>query len=125
MLGNGIDLVEIDRIKRLHKKMGERFLTRVFTPPERRYLARKKNPYPSMAARFAAKEAVFKALDLRGCGATWQDITVFSLPGGRPTLLLTGRTAQRVKELKVRSISLSLSHSRELAVASVVLSGGK
>ena len=119
MLGNGIDLVEIARIKRLHETGGENFLRRIFTPYERKFLAGKKNPYPSMAARFAAKEAVFKALDLRGRGASWQDVTVFSLSGGRPTLLLTGIAGRRVKELKVRRISLSLSHSKELAVASV------
>ena len=123
MLRCGIDLVEIARIKRVHEGAGERFLHRVFTASERRYLARKKNPYPSMAARFAAKEAVFKALDLRGRGATWQDVTVISLPGGRPALLLAGQTARRARELGVKRISLSLSHSRELAVAFVCLQG--
>lgn len=119
LLGVGIDLVEIARIKELHKKAGNRFLQRVFTPFERRYLAQKENPYPSMAARYAAKEAVFKALDLRGRGASWQDVTVLTLASGKPTLLLTGNTAKRAKQLRVGKITLSLSHSQELGAAFV------
>ena len=124
LLRNGIDLVEIARIRTLHEREGERFLRRIFTPRERKYLARKRNPYPSMAVRFAAKEAVYKALDLKGLGASWQDVTVLSLKGGRPVLLLTGRTARRARELKVKRISLSLSHGRDLAVASLCLLAG-
>ena len=124
LLRNGIDLVEIARIKRLHERQGERFLRRVFTPRERKYLGKKQNPYPSMAARFAAKEAVYKALDLKGRGASWQDVTVLSLKGGRPALLLTGNAARRARELKVKRMSLSLSHGRELAIASLCLLAG-
>lgn len=121
----GIDLVEISRIKRVHERRGARFLERVFTPYERRFLARKKNPYPSMAARFAAKEAVFKALDLKERGASWQDVTVLSLTGGRPALLLSGAAARRARELGIKRISLSLSHSRDTAGAFVCLEGKK
>jgi len=119
----GVDLVEIARIQRAHENSGGRFLQRVFPRPERQYLTGKKNPYPSMAVRFAAKEAVFKALDLRGRGASWQDVTVLSLAGGRPVLVLGGQTARRARDLGVTRISLSLSHGRELAVAFVCMRG--
>lgn len=119
LLGTGIDLVEITRIKKLHTKAGDTFLKRVFTPWERKYLSQKGNPYPSMAARFAAKEAVFKALDLRGRGSSWQEVTVLTLASGKPSLLLSGKTARRAKELGVGKVTLSLSHSKEMAVAFV------
>jgi holo-[acyl-carrier protein] synthase len=119
LLGTGVDLVEIARIKKLHKKAGDTFLNRVFTSQERKFLGQKGNPYPSMAARFAAKEAVFKALDLRGHGASWQDVTVLTLASGKPFLLLSGQTARRAKQLGVGKATLSLSHSQEMAVAFV------
>jgi holo-[acyl-carrier protein] synthase len=119
LVGMGIDLVEIARIKKLHEKAGDTFLNRVFTPRERKFLSQKGNPYPSMAARFAAKEAVFKALDLRGRGASWQDVTVLTLASGRPSLLLSGKTARRARHLGVGKVGLSLSHSKETAMALV------
>ncbi len=119
VIGIGIDLVEISRFQILHKKLGEKFLRRVFTASEREYILAKKNPYPSMAARFAAKEAVFKALNLRDKGVSWQDIEVISLSGGAPSLSLRGRAAQQAKKNKVRKILLSLTHSKEIAAAFV------
>lgn len=117
--GIGIDLVEISRLETLYKKLGEKFLRRVFTVSERQYILAKKNPYPSMAARFAAKEAVFKALNLRDRGVSWQDIEVISLPRGAPSLSLRGGAAQQAKKNKVRKILISLTHSKEIAAAFV------
>ncbi len=121
LTGIGIDLVEISRLEVLHKKLGEKFLRRVFTASERKYVLAKKNPYPSMAARFAAKEAVFKALNLRDKGVSWQDIEVISLAGGVPLLSLRGGAARQAKKNKARKILISLTHSKEIAAAFVCI----
>ena len=123
IVGTGIDLCEIARIQRATEVHGERFLQRIYTGAERAYCQRKRHTAAeSLAARFAAKEAGAKALGTgiaRGVG--WQDIEVTHLSGGRPTLLLHGRAAARAATLGVTAVHLSLSHGRDLAVASVVL----
>jgi holo-[acyl-carrier protein] synthase len=125
MLYTGIDLIEIERIARAVERWGDRFLDRVFTPAE---LARYRERTASLAARWAAKEAVAKLLGagLRGLGGagrvadalTWHDIEVLSDTDGRPTLTLYGRAADRLQALGLGSIALSLSHTREHAIAS-------
>ena len=123
VVGVGTDLAEITRIARSIERFGERFLARVFTPGEIAYCRmRQKKSAESFAARFAAKEAGAKALGTgisRGVG--WLELEVRRAPGERPTLHLAGRAAERARELGVAHIALSLSHSREIALAVVVM----
>ena len=122
ILGTGVDLAEVSRIQKSIERYGDRFLARVFTPAERAYAERKKNRFERYAARFAAKEAGMKALGTgwKG-GVTWRDFEVANLPGGRPTLRLSGKAAELAARLGVKSISLSLSHTGNLAIAQVIL----
>ncbi len=122
VVGLGTDLMEIDRIEESIARFGERFLGRVFTPAEIAFCRKKKNAAESFAARFAAKEAAAKALGTgmsRGIG--WQEIEVVRRPGERPEIVFHGRAAERAKALGVASAAISLTHSREIAMAVVVL----
>lgn len=122
IVGSGIDLVEIDRIQRSLDRFGERFLNRVYTRAEQVYCLRKHHAAESLAARFAAKEAGAKALGTgMSHGVTWVEIEVVREPGGRPTIQFHGRAAEIAGTLKARRAALSLTHSRNLAMASVVL----
>jgi holo-[acyl-carrier protein] synthase len=122
IVGSGIDLIEIERIQQAMDRYGQRFLNRVFTAAEQAYCLRKRNSAESFAARFAAKEAGAKALGTGiGQGVNWREIEVVREPSGRPTLALHGRAAQFAKKLGVIHAALSLTHSREMAMASVVL----
>jgi len=107
----GLDIVEIERVRRLGKS-NPRFLTRVFTAKEIAYCRGKKNPWQHFAVRFAAKEAVWKALDRDGIG--FKDISVSRDARGKPGVLLKGRS--------VPGLKLSLSHSEHYAVAVAVKS---
>lgn len=123
IVGTGIDLCEISRMQQAWERYGERFLQRIFTPAEATYCQRKRyTTAESLAARFAAKEAVAKALGTGiAKGVGWRDIEVVHLPSGRPTLRFHGRAEERAAALRVTAAHLSLSHSRGLAIASVVL----
>lgn len=122
ILGTGIDIVEIDRVSRSIERFGDRFLQRIFTAGEIAYCSRKKNAAESYAARFAAKEAGAKALGTGiQHGVSWQELEVRREPGGRPTLHLSGRAGQIAFRMGVRRVSLSLTHSTNLAMASVHL----
>ncbi len=123
IVGTGIDATEIRRIRDSIERFGSRFLRRVFTAEEQAYCLRKrKKSAESFAARFAAKEACAKALGTGiSRGITWLEIEVRRAPGAHPTLCLHGRAAQRAARLGVTHISLSLTHSGSLALASVVL----
>lgn len=120
--GIGTDMIEISRIQLSIDQFGERFLHRVFTPGEIAYCQRKKkHAAESFAARFAAKEAGAKALGTGiSRGITWKEIEVQREPSGRPTLHLTGRAQERARELAIARLSLSLTHSRDLALAVVI-----
>jgi holo-[acyl-carrier protein] synthase len=122
ILGTGIDLAEVERIRAAIERYGERFLHRVYTPHEIAYVERKANRYERFAARFAAKEAGMKAIGTgwRG-GITWHDFEVANEPSGRPTLRLSGRAAQVAAALGVRRISLSLTHTAQLGMAFVIV----
>ena len=122
IIGTGVDLAEVPRIRASIERHGERFLKRVFTPLEIAYVERKANRFERYAARFAAKEAGMKAIGTgwRG-GITWQDFEVANEPSGRPTLRLSGRAAEVAAELKVRRIALSLTHTAEHGMAFVVI----
>ncbi len=122
VIGLGTDLAEIDRIERSIERFGERFLTRIFTPLEIAYCTRKKAAAESFAARFAAKEAGAKALGTGiSHGVSWHEFEVLREPSGKPSLRLTGRAAQLAAALGVTHTALSLTHSRNLAMAVVVL----
>jgi len=126
IVGSGIDLAEIGRIQRTMDRYGQRFLDRVYTAAEQAYCLRKRNAAESFAARFAAKEAGAKAL---GTGIThgvnWLEIEVAREPGGRPTLQFHGRAAEFAARLGARRAALSITHTTELAMASVVLEDGQ
>ncbi len=124
VLGIGIDLVEIERIDRAisHPRYGQRFRRRVFTRAEQLYCEGQSRPAASFAVRFAAKEAVIKALGPSGTrGLPWRAIEV-SRPGpGAPEVLLHGRVAAAAQALGVKRIHLSLSHEAGLATAQALL----
>jgi holo-[acyl-carrier protein] synthase len=123
IVGTGIDLCEVGRIRKaVDSAHGERLVERVFTVREIAYARRKAVPYERFAARFAAKEAGMKALGTGWRdGVTWHDFEVVNLASGRPTLLLHGRAAEIAEKLKVRNVSLSLTHTAEQAMAMVIL----
>jgi holo-[acyl-carrier protein] synthase len=122
LIGTGIDIVEIARIVHSIERYGDRFLQRIFTPEEIAYCQRKRSFAESFAARFAAKEAGAKALGTGiQYGVTWKELEVQRLPGGRPTLHLSGRAREIADRLGVAHVSLSLTHTATLAMASVQL----
>lgn len=124
VLGLGTDLIETSRIQESIERFGQRFLARIYTEAEIAYCMRKKNPAESFAARFAAKEAGAKALGTGiSRGVSWLEIEVGHAPGGKPTLHLSGRAHEIAHTLGVRSLSVSLTHSREMAMAVVVAEG--
>jgi len=124
VLGIGSDITEIHRIENSVLRFGTRFLERVFTSGEIAYCQRKKTSGESFAARLAAKEAGAKALGTGiAHGVSWLEIEVRREPGERPTLHLSGRAAERAERMGVERIALSLTHSRELAMAFVVMEG--
>ena len=126
LVGTGIDIVEIERVAHSIARYGDRFLQKVFTAEEIVYCQRKKNFAESFAARFAAKEAGAKALGTGiQHGVTWKELEVKRLPGHRPTLHLTGRALEFSKRLGVAHVSLSISHTATLAMASVQLENGQ
>ncbi len=120
--GLGTDIIEIARIGQSIDRYGERFVQRIFTAGEIAYCQRKKSAAESFAARFAAKEAAAKALGTGiSRGVSWLEIEVTREPGGRPVLALSGRAAERARELGVVRVSVSLTHTREMAMAVVVM----
>lgn len=124
IIGTGIDIIEVRRLERLLERHGERALRRIFTESERAYCLGLSRPAPSLAARFAAKEALYKALGTGiGAGGAWVEAEVVRCEDGRPTMRLHGTAAESAARLRVRRIHLSLSHTDELATASVILEG--
>lgn len=124
MIGSGIDLAEIARIRLAVNRYGQRFLDRVYLAGEQAYCMRKRNAAESFAARFAAKEAAAKALGTGiAHGVGWLEIEVTREPGGRPAIRFHGRAAQIAVRMGVVRAHLSLTHTSELAAASVVLEG--
>ena len=126
VVGLGTDLAEISRVARSIERFGQRFLERVYTPGEIEYCMRKKGFAESFAARFAAKEAGAKALGTGiSRGVSWQEFEVRRAPSGKPSLHLSGRAAQLAAELGMVRMALSLTHSREFAMAVVIMEDGK
>lgn len=120
--GIGIDIIEIERIRRLSLRWGSKFENRVYTPQELAYCGKTPIRYARLAARFAAKEATLKAL---GTGLTvgmyWQDVEICANAVGKPSIVLHGKVKQYAAELGVVRTFVSLSHAVDYAVAQVTL----
>lgn len=125
ILGAGIDIAEVDRIRQAVGRYGSRFTERIFTPAEIAYVERKANRYERFAARFAAKEAAMKAIGTGWRhGVRWHDFEVANLRSGKPTLLLHGKAAEIAQRLGVTAISLSITHTAAHGMAMVILESG-
>lgn len=124
ILGVGLDVVAVERVRGLWERRREPFLRRVFTTAEADACTVKADPVPSLAARFAAKEAGMKALGTGWAqGVGWRDLEVESQPGRPPTLTLIGHAREVAASLGVASVHLSLSHDAGVAAAVVILEG--
>lgn len=120
----GIDLVEVSRLEEVFARRGERFCARVFTEQEAGHCESLGSKFESYAARFAAKEAVMKALGTGWSeGVGWKDIEVVSQPGGAPSIKLHNRALDRMREIGATKVHVSLTHSGDLAIAQIVLEG--
>jgi len=118
--GIGIDIVRIERMTRVVGKWGKRFLERVFTEDEISYCYAKKEPYLSLAVRFAAKEALIKAIGPVS-PVSLTDIEIVNVEMGKPILRVKGKLESILKEKLIKKAHLSLSHEHEYGVACVVL----
>ncbi len=122
IVGTGVDIVETPRILEALERHGERFSKRLYTAGEIAYCERFRNKAERYAARFAAKEAAFKALGTGwGKGVRWQDVEVTNRPSGKPELVLSGRAQQVARQLGVTRAAVSISHAERYAVAQVIL----
>jgi holo-[acyl-carrier protein] synthase len=122
IVGIGIDLAEVDRIRQAIERHGQRFIERIYTEREIAYVERKANKYERYAARFAAKEAGMKAVGTGWKrGVRWRDFEVTNMPSGRPTLQLYGEAAKFAENLGVRNIALSITHTAAQGMAIVIL----
>ena len=122
IVGTGIDIAEVPRIRQSIERFANRFLQRIYTPGEIRYCDAKANRVERYAARFAAKEAAMKALGTGWShGVRWRDCEVIRMPGGRPSITFHGRAGEIAARLGVKNASLSLSHTKDQAIAQVIL----
>ena len=122
IVGTGIDIAEVPRIRLSMERFGKRFLERIFTEGEMRYCDSKANRVERYAARFAAKEAAMKALGTGwNHGVRWRDCEVVRMPGGRPTMKFHGKAGEFAARLGVKNTALSISHTEEQAIAQVIL----
>lgn len=122
IVGTGIDIAEVERLRAAITRYGDRFLERIYTPDERRYCDSKANRIERYAARFAAKEAAMKALGTGwNHGVRWRDCEVVRPPGRRPTIVFHGKAGEFAAKLGVRNAALSISHTAEQAIAQVIL----
>ncbi|NLB88496.1 MAG: holo-ACP synthase, partial [Syntrophomonadaceae bacterium] len=115
----GVDIVDIERIK-LASQRTPRFLYRVFTPREIEYCLRKKDPYPSLAVRFAAKEAFRKLHPAFSKGIAFHDVEVINTTSGSPQLSLHNKALELKKDLGMDDLAISLSHAKYQAIATIV-----
>jgi holo-[acyl-carrier protein] synthase len=121
IVGLGVDIAEVARVKAAIERHGETFLRRLYTPAEREYCERFKNKYERYAGRFAAKEAAMKALGTGWSrGVRWVDVEVVREKGGRPTLRLAGEAANVAGRMGVKNIAVSITHTAEQAFAQVI-----
>jgi holo-[acyl-carrier protein] synthase len=125
IIGLGLDATEIDRVEGTLQRFGDRFLHRIFTPGEIAYAMRRRHPATHLAGRFAAKEAAMKALGTgRSRGVLWRDIEVVRV-GGPPQLRFHGGAARRFDALHAVGSLVTITHSRNLALAQVMLFGAE
>ena len=121
IVGIGVDILETPRIQEALERHGERFCKRLYTPGEIAYCEKFKNRAERYAARFAAKEAAFKALGTGwGKGVRWLDVEVINQPSGKPELALTGRAEQVARQLGATRTAVSISHAERYVVAQVI-----
>jgi len=122
ILGVGVDIVDVNRIRKMAEEYGERFLRRVFSEEELAYCMRFSDPFPHLAARWAAKEAVAKAMGTGFTkGVTWKSICIVHTPNGEPLVVLKEGAQRFATSLGVRKIWVSISHTRDFAVSVVVM----
>ena len=122
ILGTGVDIAEVPRIRETIQRFGDRFLHRIFTEGEINNCERKARRFESYAARFAAKEAGMKALGTGWSrGVRWRDIEVVRPKGQRPTIQFHGKAAEIANKLGARNAALSITHTSEQALAHVIL----
>ena len=122
ILGTGIDIIEVERIRASHEKFGRRFLDRILRPAEIEYCLGYRDPAPFLAARFAAKEAISKAFGTGiGRWLGWQDLEVGKKPTGEPFVILHDKAVDLLRQRGGRVVHLSLSHTTNHAVAMAVL----
>jgi holo-[acyl-carrier protein] synthase len=121
IVGMGVDIAEVERVRRAIERHGEVFLRRIYTERERAYCEQFKNKYERYAGRFAAKEAAMKALGTGWRrGVRWVDLEVVREASGRPTLALAGEAGKIAAQLGVKNISLSITHTESQALAQVI-----
>lgn len=118
--GIGIDVVHVPRIKEIVERWGDRFLGRVFTEDEISYCKKKRNPYPSFAVRFAAKEAFIKAIGA-ATSLSLTDVRIVNSDSGKPSLEFSGNISVHIKNENITATHVSLSHDHEYAIALVLL----
>lgn len=122
IVGTGIDIAEVPRIREAIERFGSRFLERIFTAGEMHYCDSKANRMERYAARFAAKEAAMKALGTGwNHGVRWRDCEVVRAPGGRPTISFHGKAGEFAAKMGVKNAALSISHTQDQAIAQVIL----
>ncbi len=120
--GLGIDAIEIERIRGVRERHGDRFLRKVFTEAERRHCLARPDPDKSLAGRFAAKEACLKALGTgMGSGIGWKDVVIVPAGRGIPRVELRGSAADRLARLGAKSAIVSITHTKDLAMAQALL----
>jgi holo-[acyl-carrier protein] synthase len=118
----GIDIVEIKRLSRVSKKWGDGFLNKVYTDRELSYARSKRFPYQHLAARFAAKEAIFKALgEVEKDFVGWRNVEILNDAYGKPVVHWHGAAEEARKKRKLKNVVVSLSHTENYAVASAML----
>ncbi|UCF33760.1 MAG: holo-ACP synthase [Phycisphaerales bacterium] len=121
IIGHGIDLAECARIANLLERHGDRFRERVLTPAERKHAERFKNPVQFIAGRWAAKEAILKMIGTGWRGQiTWTDMEILPDELGQPVVTLTGATAQEARQRGIAKVLLSITHTKDHAVASAI-----
>jgi len=123
IIGCGIDLVKIERIEKIIKKWGDNFTSRIFTLLEQEYCEGKGNKYQSYAGKFAAKEALLKALGLGLREANWKEIEIKNDELGQPIIDTSGKLNNIASVKGVSKYFISISHTKEYAIAQVILEG--
>ncbi len=119
MISCGLDLVEIPRIEALYRKYGSKFIDKILSENEKELFVKSKKPFEFLAGRWAAKEAVYKCLNLRG-SVLWSDISIERKNNGAPMLRLVGRASHASYQAGISSIHLSLSHTTSFAAAQAI-----